>query len=191
MGLLFWILYLLGFGEGGGVTFSVFSFISWERFCMFSWNFKNVFLNYFNNHTKNNMTCCFCFSKLFWGLSVLIFFYYTVLLVLRNSVYPDVLQKHSLFILLFGGGNLICASLDLLIHSMEYLCKIITSSFTVCLTTILKNNQTNRRDDPAILKKFKKKIFLNHGHFFFKPTPSNIFCYYSKITYSVRQFWEF
>ena len=149
---IYWVL-----GRVGALHFQYFYLFLEKGSVCFHEILKMYSLNYFNNHTKNNMTCCFCFSKLFWGLSVPIFSYYTVLLVLRNSVYPDVLQKHSLFIPLFGGGNLICASLDLLIHSMEYLYKIITSSFTVCLTTILKNNQTNRRDDPAILKKFKKK----------------------------------
>ena len=44
--------------------------------------------------------------------------------------------------------------------SMEYLCKINTSSYIVCLKTILKNNQASGRGDPALLEKLKKKHVL-------------------------------
>ena len=47
-----------------------------------------------------------------------------------------------------------------LILFMEYLCKITTSSYVVCLKTILKNSQTFGRGDPALLKKLKKKYVL-------------------------------
>ena len=47
-----------------------------------------------------------------------------------------------------------------LILFMEYLCKITTFGYVVCLKTILKNSQTSGRGDPALLKKLKKKYVL-------------------------------
>ena len=47
-----------------------------------------------------------------------------------------------------------------LILLTEYLCKITTSNYIACLKTILKNNQTSGRGDPALLEKPKRK----HGH---------------------------
>ena len=44
-----------------------------------------------------------------------------------------------------------------LIFPMECLCKIITSSH-ICLKTILKNNQTSGRSDPALLKMLEQKL---------------------------------
>ena len=41
---------------------------------------------------------------------------------------------------------------------MECLCKITTSNYVVCLKTILKNNQTSGRSDPALLKKLRKNV---------------------------------
>ena len=40
---------------------------------------------------------------------------------------------------------------------MEYLCKITTSSYVLCLKTILQNNQTSGIGDPALLEKLMKK----------------------------------
>ena len=43
---------------------------------------------------------------------------------------------------------------------MDYLCKITTSSYVVCLKTISKNNQASGRGGPAPLKKLKKRYVL-------------------------------
>ena len=88
--VLFWVLFFLRWRRAHFQYFS----LSWENSGMFHEILQKYSWYHSGNHTKNNVTCCLYFARLFWIMLGLIFAHYTVLLVLRNPKYsPDVLYR--------------------------------------------------------------------------------------------------